>query len=135
MPQSIPFPRPRSASAMPQHGKTTNHAGGEQFASQARARLETIKTHFETAPRTGKLKGKTCIITGAGSLKGIGLARPSVPCVSLIPCTGEPPHLSLLAKVGTTPLRSRPISLSFVDPFSWPRSRRRTPLSVGFRAR
>lgn len=59
---------------MPDYRTTNNHLGGEQFAAQTRARLETIRTHLATAPRSGKLKGKTCIITGAGSLKGIGRA-------------------------------------------------------------
>lgn len=59
---------------MSQHKKINNTLGDEQFAAQTRARLETIRSHLETVPRTGKLKGKTCIITGAGSLKGIGRA-------------------------------------------------------------
>jgi len=37
-------------------------------------RLARIKSHLETAPRTGKLEGKVAIVTGAGSLKGIGRA-------------------------------------------------------------
>jgi len=37
-------------------------------------RLARIQSHLATAPRTGKLKGKVAIITGAGSLKGIGRA-------------------------------------------------------------
>jgi hypothetical protein len=35
-------------------------------------RLARIKSHLETAPRTGKLKGKVAIVTGVGSLQGIG---------------------------------------------------------------
>jgi hypothetical protein len=35
-------------------------------------RLAKIKSHLETAPRTGKLKGKVAIVTGVGSLNGIG---------------------------------------------------------------
>ena len=35
-------------------------------------RLARIKSHLETAPRSGKLKGKVAIVTGVGSLKGIG---------------------------------------------------------------
>ena len=60
---------------MSQHWKTNNYVGGEQFVAQTRARLETIRTHLGVAPRTGKLRGKTCVVTGAGSLKGIGSAR------------------------------------------------------------
>ncbi|KAN0111349.1 sex determination protein tasselseed-2 [Russula decolorans] len=37
-------------------------------------RLAKIQSHLATAPRTGKLKGKVAIITGVGSLKGIGRA-------------------------------------------------------------
>ncbi|KAF9647310.1 NAD(P)-binding protein [Thelephora ganbajun] len=59
---------------MSQYGKRINQRGGEEFAAQTRARLETISTHLETAPRSGKLKGKVCVVTGAGSLKGIGRA-------------------------------------------------------------
>jgi len=63
---------------MSQYGKPSSNLGSEHFAAQTRARLETIRTHLETAPRTGKLNGKTCVITGAGSLKGIGLAWRSI---------------------------------------------------------
>lgn len=70
--------------AMPQYGKTTTQQGGDEFFAQTRARLETIRAHLETAPRSGKLKGKTCVITGAGSLKGIGSVRPSISCTFLI---------------------------------------------------
>lgn len=96
---------------MSQYRKTTNHVGGEQFVAQTRARLETIRTHLEVAPRTGKLKGKTCVITGAGSLKGIGSVGPFngyalyVPHVLFI---GEPARCS-------SPMRVGAISL-FVDP-------------------
>jgi len=38
------------------------------------ARLEGIKAQLAEAPRSGKLRGKVCIITGVGSLKGIGRA-------------------------------------------------------------
>jgi hypothetical protein len=37
-------------------------------------RLARIQSHLATAPRTGKLRGKVAIITGVGSLKGIGYA-------------------------------------------------------------
>jgi hypothetical protein len=37
-------------------------------------RLSRIQSHLATTPRTGKLKGKVAIITGVGSLKGIGRA-------------------------------------------------------------
>jgi len=72
-------PRP----TMSQYGKI-NVRREEDFVAQTRARLETIKTHLESAPQSWKLKGKTCVITGAGSLKGIGSVRPPTPCTSLI---------------------------------------------------
>ena len=36
------------------------------------SRLASIQSHLATAPRTGKLRGKVAIVTGVGSLKGIG---------------------------------------------------------------
>lgn len=36
------------------------------------ARLEKITKQLEDTPRGGSLKGKVAIITGVGSLKGIG---------------------------------------------------------------
>lgn len=44
----------------------------EDFYKKTLARLEKIQSHLDTAPRSSRLKGKVCIITGAGSLKGIG---------------------------------------------------------------
>jgi len=38
------------------------------------ARLNKIQSHLLTAPRSQRLKDKVCIITGVGSLKGIGRA-------------------------------------------------------------
>ncbi|KAH9986555.1 sex determination protein tasselseed-2 [Russula compacta] len=38
------------------------------------ARLAKIQSHLATAPRSGRLRGKVAIITGVGSLKGIGRA-------------------------------------------------------------
>ncbi|KZV69934.1 sex determination protein tasselseed-2 [Peniophora sp. CONT] len=38
------------------------------------ARLASIQSHLDVAPRSGKLKGKVCIVTGVGSMKGIGRA-------------------------------------------------------------
>ena len=37
-------------------------------------RLAQIQSRLATAPRTGKLSGKVAVITGVGSLKGIGYA-------------------------------------------------------------
>ncbi|KAL0577308.1 hypothetical protein V5O48_004664 [Marasmius crinis-equi] len=37
-------------------------------------RIQNIKNHLDSAPRAQRLKGKVCIVTGVGSLKGIGRA-------------------------------------------------------------
>ncbi|KAK1232328.1 hypothetical protein PQX77_004533 [Marasmius sp. AFHP31] len=37
-------------------------------------RIQNIKNHLDSAPRAHRLKGKVCIVTGVGSLKGIGRA-------------------------------------------------------------
>lgn len=37
-------------------------------------RLEIIKAHLDTHPRSGRLAGKVAIVTGVGSLTGIGRA-------------------------------------------------------------
>lgn len=117
---SFPFARvPSPYRAMSQHGKVNNHSGGERFAAQTRARLETIRTHLETAPRTGRLKGKTCVITGAGSVKGIGSVQPSSSYTSHVPhplYVGGPPHCSSLMRVGA---RSSLYSSIPVDPCFW----------------
>ena len=42
------------------------------FAKRTAARLEQIQSQLKTRPRGGKLKGKVCIVTGVGSLAGIG---------------------------------------------------------------
>lgn len=36
------------------------------------ARLQKIQSHLDNSPRGSRLKDKVCIITGVGSLKGIG---------------------------------------------------------------
>ena len=46
--------------------------GSDEFYKKTLARLEKIQSHLEQAPRTGRLKDKVCIVTGVGSLKGIG---------------------------------------------------------------
>jgi len=42
--------------------------------SRTVARIAQIQSRLTTAPRTGKLSGKVAVITGVGSLKGIGRA-------------------------------------------------------------
>ena len=39
------------------------------------ARIQKIQSHLDTSPRGTRLKDKVCIITGVGSLKGIGYAK------------------------------------------------------------
>ncbi|CDO76021.1 hypothetical protein BN946_scf184665.g13 [Trametes cinnabarina] len=49
-------------------------SSGDDFRKRTLARLDSIKSHLQTAPRSGRLRGKVCVITGVGSLKGIGRA-------------------------------------------------------------
>ena len=46
----------------------------QESAQVTAARIKKIHDHFHHAPRSGKLAGKVCIVTGVGSLKGIGRA-------------------------------------------------------------
>ncbi|KAJ8696728.1 hypothetical protein PTI98_006574 [Pleurotus ostreatus] len=46
----------------------------EEHYKITNARLEKIRSHLTQAPRSNKLKDKVCVITGVGSLKGIGRA-------------------------------------------------------------
>ncbi|KAG9094922.1 hypothetical protein FRC06_010333 [Ceratobasidium sp. 370] len=46
----------------------------EEFAKRTVERLQAIQSQLSMTPRAGKLKGKVCIITGVGSMKGIGRA-------------------------------------------------------------
>ncbi|KII92970.1 hypothetical protein PLICRDRAFT_37783 [Plicaturopsis crispa FD-325 SS-3] len=48
--------------------------GAEALYNKTVARIGKIQSHLSTAPRGNRLKGKVCIITGVGSLKGIGRA-------------------------------------------------------------
>ncbi|KAI8994046.1 NAD-P-binding protein [Trametes punicea] len=49
-------------------------SSSDDFRTRTLARLDSIRSHLQTAPRSGRLNGKVCVITGAGSLKGIGRA-------------------------------------------------------------
>jgi len=51
--------------------KAQNNSPEEQYAKTI-ARIKQIQTQLGSAVRSGKLKDKVCVITGAGSLKGIG---------------------------------------------------------------
>jgi hypothetical protein len=49
------------------------------------ARIQKIQAHLDNAPRGSKLKGKVCIITGVGSLKGIGYVHTPSYCCNSVP--------------------------------------------------
>ncbi|KAF8590932.1 NAD(P)-binding protein [Ramaria rubella] len=51
-----------------------NRDSADEFFQKTTARINKIQNHLSTAPRASRLKGKVCIITGVGSLKGIGRA-------------------------------------------------------------
>ncbi|KZT71021.1 NAD(P)-binding protein [Daedalea quercina L-15889] len=53
--------------------KLSGGADGE-FARRTAARLEQIQSQLKAKPRGSRLKGKVCIITGVGSMAGIGRA-------------------------------------------------------------
>ncbi|EJD03154.1 NAD-binding protein [Fomitiporia mediterranea MF3/22] len=53
--------------------KSTSEAANDAY-QRTLSRLESIKSHLKTTPRSGRLQGKVCIITGVDSLKGIGRA-------------------------------------------------------------
>ncbi|KAF9481512.1 NAD(P)-binding protein [Pholiota conissans] len=46
----------------------------EEHYNRTTARIQQIQSQLENAVRSGKLKDKVCVITGVGSLKGIGRA-------------------------------------------------------------
>ncbi|KAH6913904.1 3-oxoacyl-reductase [Coprinopsis sp. MPI-PUGE-AT-0042] len=52
----------------------TQQKSAEEHYQSTVARLEQIQRQVQDAPGTGKLKGKVAVITGVGSLKGIGRA-------------------------------------------------------------
>lgn len=66
------------------HFRTLNMTGGgyDKVRSQSKsteeqnavttARIKQIQSQLDSSVRSGKLKGKVCIVTGVGSLKGIG---------------------------------------------------------------
>ena len=64
-------------------------------------RLARIKSHLETAPRTGKLEGKVAIVTGVSSLKGIGYTFLNGLKLAILTCfLAEPLHCPLPMQVG-----------------------------------
>ncbi|KXN85348.1 3-oxoacyl-[acyl-carrier-protein] reductase FabG [Leucoagaricus sp. SymC.cos] len=46
----------------------------EETYKHTLARIQKIQSHLDNAPKGSKLKDKVCVITGVGSLKGIGRA-------------------------------------------------------------
>lgn len=44
----------------------------DEFYKRTVARIQGIQGHLSQTPRGNRLKGKVCVITGVGSLKGIG---------------------------------------------------------------
>jgi len=46
----------------------------EDFYNTTTVRIQKIQSHLANAPRGTRLQGKVCVITGVGSLKGIGRA-------------------------------------------------------------
>ncbi|PPQ70559.1 hypothetical protein CVT24_000048 [Panaeolus cyanescens] len=53
--------------------KSQNKSAEEHYKTTT-ARIQQIQSQLENSVRSHKLKGKVCIITGVGSLKGIGRA-------------------------------------------------------------
>ncbi|CCM00267.1 uncharacterized protein FIBRA_02297 [Fibroporia radiculosa] len=66
--------KPQSPSNPYASATTKLGGGGEDFHKRTTARLEQIQSQLEVTPRKDRLKGKVCIITGVGSLLGIGRA-------------------------------------------------------------
>ena len=58
----------------PARAKDLSGVSEQERHARTVARIKRIQAHLTTAPRTERLKGLVCIITGAGSLKGIGCA-------------------------------------------------------------
>lgn len=51
--------------------KAPGTADGD-FATRTAARLEQIQSQLKTRPLGSRLKAKVCIVTGVGSMAGIG---------------------------------------------------------------
>ncbi|KAK7472762.1 hypothetical protein VKT23_000872 [Stygiomarasmius scandens] len=49
-------------------------SGSDEFLKSTLTRISRIQSHLDSAPRGARMKGKVCIITGTGSMKGIGRA-------------------------------------------------------------
>ena len=62
---------PKSNSAC---GVAAVEAKDDDSYRKTAARIEKIQSHLSRSARGSRLKGKVCVITGVGSLKGIGYA-------------------------------------------------------------
>jgi len=62
------------SNSKPATSSRANTVGTDEFHKITTARIQKIQAHLSNAPRGAKLKGKVCIITGVGSMKGIGRA-------------------------------------------------------------
>ena len=78
-------------------------SSADEFRKRTLVRLDSIRSHLQHAPRTSRLKGKVCIITGVGSLKGIGsvifLYTSLTPLVFTLAATDALPHCRSHTKV------------------------------------
>ncbi len=54
--------------------RTANKSNEETY-KQTLSRIQKIQSHLNNTPRGSRLKDKVCIVTGVGSLKGIGYVR------------------------------------------------------------
>lgn len=54
------------------YAKVVLQTTDDEFYKSTAARINKIKSHLSQAPRGTRLQDKVCIITGVGSLKGIG---------------------------------------------------------------
>lgn len=59
------------------------------FAKRTAARLEQIQSQLKAKPRGSRLKDKVCIVTGVGSLAGIGCV-----CTLVVPVANRKPSLA-----------------------------------------
>ncbi|THH29952.1 hypothetical protein EUX98_g4240 [Antrodiella citrinella] len=75
----------------------TKRTNQDEHFKQTVARLEQIQGQFTSFPRNSRLKGKVCVITGVGSLKGIGDSGGNIRRASAIKYAHEgAQHLYLL---------------------------------------
>ncbi|KAJ3989963.1 hypothetical protein F5890DRAFT_1483779 [Lentinula detonsa] len=65
---------PESSSKTVYDNTRQNPPSPDEFLKSSLARIQKVQSHLDSSPRGTRMKGKVCIITGAGSLKGIGRA-------------------------------------------------------------